>query len=294
MVFWQMKKVFVKFPKVGLGNMMLIWARAVVFSNIHGCHYITSSWWGIRWGTFLRKEKRKRMYFNYFIESSFWSKIFFRVHLVFRDKIYNPPLIDDYNLSNQSFCIFNQIVVDNDLFNGLRDHRQVVIDEFNRILHPRIKKELMQIVHPEISVHGRRGDFKLGNPITALSFFINGINLIRKIKGKEISVMIFSDADKSELSDLLNLNNIAVAPFQTDIVDLLQMSKSKVIFLSQSSSFSYWSAFLSEALVVIPEADWQDKIAYDDSVTGRREIKWNADNEISNKILSDAIVDVQF
>jgi subtilisin-like proprotein convertase family protein len=38
------------------------------------------------------------------------------------------------------------------------------------------------------------------------------------------------------------------------------MSKSKFVILSRSSTFSYWAAFLSDALVIRPAGDWQLKI----------------------------------
>lgn len=289
-----MNRVLVKFPKVGLGNMMLIWARGVVFSHINKCTYITTGWWGFRWGALFRKEKRNRIYFNYFIEPNFWSKHVLKFQLLYQPKVYNPPITIKTNFSDPTIIVFDKVVIDNDLFQGLRDYRKIVIEELNSILHPRIKSELKKYSPPKISVHVRRGDFKLGNTLTPLSFFIEGIKQIRKLKGEDISVVIFSDADELELAELFLLDNITLSTGQSDILDLLQMGSSKVIFLSQSSSFSYWSAFISEALVIIPEADWQHRIAYDDAFTGRREIKWDPNKEDLNSQFYEAVTQLQF
>ena len=61
-------KVYVDFPKVGLGNMLLVWARAVVFCKLNNLDLTTSSWWGLRWGALLRRESKKRLYYQYLIE----------------------------------------------------------------------------------------------------------------------------------------------------------------------------------------------------------------------------------
>ena len=54
-----------------------------------------------------------------------------------------------------------------------------------------------------------------------------------------------------------------MAEKSTDVVDILLMSKAPYIILSQSSTFSYWAAFLSDATVIRPKNDWQDRIKTD-------------------------------
>jgi Glycosyl transferase family 11 len=111
-----------------------------------------------------------------------------------------------------------------------------------------------------ISVHIRRGDFKLGNPITPTGFFINSINLAREISGMELPVTVFTDAAPGEIKDVLAMPNVTLADNKPDILDILLMSKSKMIVLSRSSTFSYWGAFLSDAVIIKPEEDWQNDL----------------------------------
>ena len=54
-----MQKVYIKFPKTGLGNMLLVWARGVAFAKLNNLSYGTSSWWGLRWGALIRREQKK-------------------------------------------------------------------------------------------------------------------------------------------------------------------------------------------------------------------------------------------
>ncbi len=65
------------------------------------------------------------------------------------------------------------------------------------------------------------------------------------------------------------------------------MSRSRILILSKDSTFSYWSAFLSEALVIMPATDWQAKIRQPGS--GYMEIKWNDRDVESGKRTYPAI-----
>lgn len=281
-------RVYVDFPKVGLGNMLLVWARAVVFCKINNLKLTTSSWWGLRWGALLRRESKKRLYYNYFIESSYLSKIVSFLKMKFGKSIQNPEL-KIFSIQHEDYFIFNKVNINDDLFLGIREYKHHVVKTLEETLHPRIKKILLKENVSDISIHVRRGDFINGNPITPLSHFITGILLIRKIANKNIIVTVFSDANINELEPLLKLGNIKIANTNPDIVDLLLMSRSKIIFLSQSSSFSYWAAFLSDSLIIIPTNDWQEKICDEDDTRNYRELRWNENEIIPSDLVLKAL-----
>lgn len=251
--------VYVKFPKTGLGNLLLVWARARVFAKVNNLHIITSSWWGIRWGAFIRRENKKRLYFGYFIESSFRKKVSIILCKIFKKKCYEPP-IEIPTYQSNAIYIFNKIIVNPDLFKDLRKDREFIREELNNIVEPDILKKLKNYSVPSISVHIRRGDFKYGNPITPISFFVNSINLIRDTIGYSLPVTVFSDATTNELSEILSIPNVEIACPKPDILDILLMSKSEIVVLSQSSTFSYWAAFLSNAIIIKPWEDWQNNL----------------------------------
>jgi hypothetical protein len=280
-------RVYVDFPKVGLGNMLLVWARAVVFCKINNLDYTTASWWGLRWGALLRKETKKRLYFQYFIESSFFSRVVCNLKKIFFSFTKNPELKIS-SVQKKDFFIFDKVNINDDLFFGLRDYKTLIKKRIEESLHPRIQNILLNEPVSDISIHVRRGDFKAGNPITPLSHFITGISLIRKIAKKNIDVTVFSDASIQELTPLLNLENIKMANNNPDIVDIVLMSKSKIIFLSQSSSFSYWAAFLSDSLVIIPTNDWQHKICNENELEKYKEFRWDESKTIPSDLILNA------
>jgi hypothetical protein len=130
-----------------------------------------------------------------------------------------------------------------------------------------------------ISVHIRRGDFKFGNPITSLSFFIDAINSIRNVYGDELPVTIFTDAENTEIEDVLKLPAVCLSEEKPDILDILIMSMSRFIILSQSSTFSYWGAFLSDAVILKPHTDWQQYIRSSKINSNYPEINWKEGDE---------------
>ena len=256
-----MAKVFVKFPKVGLGNMMLVWARAVVFARMNNLPMVTSFWWGVRIGPFLRGEKQKRFYWGYFIESSVRQLLATYLYAFTANKIFEPALTELSTLqkTSRSLFVFTKFEVDKDLFGYIRNYSSLIRSELLKILNPDLKRIYGNIEPPVISIHIRRGDFKHGTTLTPNAYFIKTIQMIRKVTGKELPVTIFTDATTDEIKDIMQLPGTSLSNNKKDILDILSMSDSKIIILSGSSTFSYWGAFLSDAIVVRP-LDWQKLI----------------------------------
>ncbi|MEJ7587812.1 MAG: alpha-1,2-fucosyltransferase [Ferruginibacter sp.] len=281
-------KVYISFPKTGLGNMLLVWARGYVFARINNLPYITSSWWGLHYGALIRRERKSRMYFGYFIETPLWKQLAIKLNCIF-GKVEDEPKIEIIELSKENdneIYRFSKPSVNEDLFGVLRDHRQIVVAGINAMLTARIQKQLSAYQPPVIGIHIRRGDFKLGSQTTPIEFFIQGINSIRRVSGATVPVTIFTDAQPNELSALLELPHIYITEEKPDIVDILLLSKSKIMLLSRSSTFSYWAAFLSEAIVIRPSNDWQPFIKMHSDSSLYEEITLNiADNDSSDNLV---------
>jgi len=207
---------------------------------------------------------------------------------MFCKKHFNPhPAV--VNIHSSTIFFFNKVNIEDDLFLVLRDHREFVVSAIYEQLHPRIHKLLQHKTPTVISVHVRRGDFKIGNMLTPLSHFIQGIALVRNFLKEQVQVTIFTDADLSEILPLMQLGNISIANEAPDIADILLMSRSQVIFTSQSSSFSYWAAFFSDALVVIPSNDWQKKICNSDENLRYCEVRWKENDSAATDTMLQAL-----
>jgi hypothetical protein len=266
--------VFISFPKVGLGNMLFVWARAYVFSQKNDLELITPSWTLFHFGAWYRGETKKRLYMRYFKATPFYKRWFYAFLSFGKKKVNNPSIDTPVQLSHS--YKFSKPLVSNDVFEGMRNHSHLIRKGIEEMLHHSIRKQLMIHRIPEISIHVRRGDFKINNPVTPEAFFVDTIRCIREITAHELSVSVFTDGKDEEVEKILALANTHLVKTGADIIDILLMSKSQFLVLSQSSSFSYWSAFLSDAILFKPHNDWQKFIREENDPF---ELKWNTMND---------------
>ena len=272
--------------------MLLLWARALIFARLNDFELVTSSWWGFRWGTLLRREQKKRLYWRYFRKTPISRLIKARFYLRFTKVIIEPNVEKlGHTLSNSTnLYLFNKVMTDYDLFGSIRAHLQIIMDELYGSLHPSKRAMLTKFEKPVIGIHIRRGDFKLGSTITPLSFFIEGIKTIRKEMGEDLPVTVFTDADKEDIAELFYLPAMKLAEKKADILDIILLSKSRILLLSATSTFSYFAAFLSNAFVVMPANDWLGSIKNNViEKDGYFEMKWQYDDELSTALFKENI-----
>ena len=255
---------------------------------------VTSSWWGLHpWGALARRERKTRLYLGYFEETSVVKRILIKLQMPFRKLIHEPEIADSGNNHIDTLFIFNKVITNEDLFGTLRDHRELIVHELYAMLTSKMRKQLSQYPGPAIGVHIRRGDFKLGHQTTPLEYFINAIAVIRQTLDEVVPVTVFTDADSSEINELLQLPEIVIADKKPDILDILVLSKSGIMILSKGSTFGYWAAFLSDALVIRPHYDWQDRIKENKNESKYFEIKWKEHDTNSDLLLRREILNTK-
>lgn len=280
--------VLVKFPKWGLGNLMLIWAKAYVFAHINKLPLLVSHWWGLRPGAILRNERTMRLYWNQFRETPTHKLLMGRLRAKLTTKIIEPPVtLLPSKESTAAVYLFNELTLKTNPFKDLWDHRIILKNAIHEMLTDPIRETVIQYPSPVIGVHIRRGDFKKGSTLTPLDVFQQIIELIREAEGTAVPVHIFSDGSDEELQPVLALPNTQRAASNVEIVDILGLSKSKYLVLSYGSTFGYWAAFLSNATVIRPK-DWIERIAPDRS-EGYKEIVYQMDQPLDKQLLKNAL-----
>lgn len=254
--------VISRLPDAGLGNKLFTWGHGVVFAKKNGLKHYAVGWTKIKIGPILRKETSFRLYRNYFKSSGLVSKIKF----AFLNKI-KIVVIKSYldcqtteKVSVNCLYIFNEIPHWSDYFKGLRENREIVVEAFFKSLSPKIYNEYLSKKEPVIGVHIRMGDFKkisatqdfskVGHARTPMQYFIDVITQLRSASSTNLPVTIFSDGNANELSEVLSLPNVCLAEDDLDILQMLHLSKSKIIVLSAGSTFGQWAAFLSNAAII--------------------------------------------
>lgn len=260
-----MSIVVCKIPRAGLGNQLFPLMKAVVKSQLTGLPLIVINYRQFSIGPYLRREKSKRRYTDYFtFEKNIFSACLnaARVRL-FRGRIVNEPPLKQVNESVQGEFLYFYTAPPHwsDYFFELKDYHDTVVGSFYAMIQPRILEIVKVQKVPCIGVHIRMGDFrklqagedfaKHGTVRTPEAYFVEMITAIRQIAGKMLPVTVFTDGYRHEFNELFNLPAVTMMEGNADIVDLILLSHSRVIVASATSTFSYWAGFLSAAVLIM-------------------------------------------
>ncbi len=256
--------VYPQLPKAGLGNMLLIWAKAVLFAHINQLPIVAPTWGKISIGPYLRGEKDKRYYGNLFCNQDYISQINYLIASCRKKHLYHNPPIDKIDLSDfepnelsfLSVFIFSNLPHWSDYFGDIKEYQPIVKQKLLSIIRQSVFEAIFERPEPEIGIHIRMGDFKtlkpndnfstLGSVRTPLSWFMKVIEATREIAGYNVPVTVFSDGHDHELEDLLKLPNISRATAASALSDMLTLSRSKLLITSSGSTFSSWASYLGQ------------------------------------------------
>ncbi|MFH7024928.1 MAG: alpha-1,2-fucosyltransferase [Heteroscytonema crispum UTEX LB 1556] len=249
-------------PRAGLGNMLLVWARAVLFASINGLPVVAPAWGKFVIGPYLRGERDKRYYGNLFTNKNYLSRLKYFLVLLKKKYLHYNPALSQIELSNLEskvgyhLFVFNQSPHWSDYFIDLKEHQPIIKEKLLATINPSVLEEISKRPAPEIGLHVRMGDFrslkpendftKLGGVRTPFSWFIRVIDAIREIAGYDVPVTIFSDGYNRELWELLQLPKVSRASAASALSDILTLSKSKLLITSSGSTFSSWASYLGQ------------------------------------------------
>jgi len=261
-----MSLVVCKLPKAGLGNQLFPLMKASVFAHLNNMEVRVTGYNRLKIGPYLRREKSKRKYSNSF---TFQKNIIseqiekWKIHGKGHYELISEPdvvKLPETVLPGKLF-VFTETPHYRDLFAGLREQHELVKTLFWNVLQSSVKKRLEKLQTPYIGVHVRMGDFpslkegenfnEVGQKRTPETYFIDIITRIREVHGSTLPVTVFTDGYRHEFNKLFELENIEMAEGNPDIIDLLLLSRSKIIVTATGSTFSYWAGFLSEAPVIL-------------------------------------------
>ena len=273
----KLESLGIRLGGAGLGNIMFPWATALVYSKKHNLKRIQTTWRNIKFGTFIRKERDKRMYLDLFSETDGISGIkkFFLL-----------------NFSN-NIKVFSGM---SDLFEPFKNDHFFVKSELLKIINPLHIKRSEEFDGNSIAFHIRMGDFANASNEKVLR---NGawnyrlpikwyISIIEKIqKESNLPIYIFSDAEDFELEEILVYDNCNRAYFGSAISDLLALSNCKVL-ISSSSTFSMWASFLGQMPTVGFPGQMRQKLIFEYSkFEGAVDYKDNLPSSIIAELKND-------
>jgi len=248
-----------RLPRTGLGNMLLVWARAAAFAELNRIPLVTSGFAAVRIGPWLRLEREKRVYVADFRPPSLPLLARAELLALAGGAVSEPPVERLAGRGPEAGTVYVYSALP-DFFLSFAEHRDLLRERLLAMLTAPRRRELEAATPPVIGVHVRGGDFPPSTPDhdlsrslgrTPLSHFIRLIEGIRTLVGEPLPVTVFSDCHDDELSPLLALPRVARAPSRAPITDILLLSRSRVVIPAAWSTFSMWSAFLSDAPVLL-------------------------------------------
>ncbi|ANV87363.1 hypothetical protein [Picosynechococcus sp. PCC 7117] len=257
--------VYPKLPRAGLGNMLFVWANALVFAEINQLPIVAPNWGmnSIHLGSYLRNEKYKRFYGSYFSNQEYVSRSILLLQRMKGAKIYfNPDILSRFssqpNTKKSHIFVFDKILRYQNCFADIKSHQELIKEKLISNIKEELLKEIFTREIPRIGIHVRLSDFQkqkidINNlePIPGLTrtpvhWFADVLNIIRDIAGYSIPAIIFSDGSQQELQPLLKLDRVLLAPKASAIEDLIILSKSQLLIASSGSTFSSWASFLGQ------------------------------------------------
>jgi hypothetical protein len=256
--------VVAKLPHAGLGNMLLVWARAVVFAHLNSFPMVAPSWQSFHIGPWLRRERCKRYYGDFFSTCDYLPKWRATVEGIGKKKhLYANPAVQLLDASS-SVCsesgqhqfVFDKMPPWNDYFQDIKQYQPTVKQKLYADIRGSLLKEIEALAPPVIAIHIRRGDYQAPQSEndfavnrcvqTPLGWYVSILNAIRKYAGDDLPATIFSDGYAEELSEILELPNVSMSPETSALSDMLTMSRSKLLIGSAHSSFSAWASYLGQ------------------------------------------------
>lgn len=237
--------------KAGLGNMLIPWAKCLLWCKDNNARMIAPFWTKLRIGPYLRREKDKRNYQRFFKTEAGISGL----HRLYLLATASKHPFEQYQGSVSSS---NPVTV---LFSGMEDFEQLVgrHDEIRQALTAMTKEKYLPqtSAKPYIAVHVRLGDYAkvetgASVPWTSrlpIDWYVAAIHEVRKHTGTGLDVVIFSDGNDEELKALLELPAVRRSEYKEAISDILALSQAAVI-IGSCSSFSMWGAYLAQTFTL--------------------------------------------
>lgn len=231
----RLESIGVRLGGAGLGNILFPWATAIVYAKAHNLTRLQTTWKNLKIGTFLRKERDKRMYFDLFTGKDGVRGFKKFLLLNFTNKVKYFSSMDA-------------------LFEPFKHDHNFVKTELLKIINPYHIEKAEEFNPNSVALHIRMGDFEepeneqllrdgAWNYRLPLKWYIA---IIEKIRLKSnLPIYIFSDATDKELEEILAFDNCKRAYFGSAISDMIALSRCKIL-VSSASTFSMWASFLGQ------------------------------------------------
>jgi len=235
--------IFFRLFGPGIGNSLLVWARALIYSQKYNLKMLQPAWKNFAIGPIIRKQKDFRTYTDIFKEDSNYLNNL-RL-LLFKRKIFEENLVS-HKFESKDILIVKGL---RNFFNDLYEANDLIYKHLLAMTNDKLLHGLNFNYDNSITLHVRRSDFHgstVATEITDDQWFIRVVNLLRKKLNKNLKVYIFTDVKSNQIKELMSLPNTFRLDYKSSVADLLSMTKSKIFIGSKHSTFSHWVSYLGQ------------------------------------------------
>jgi hypothetical protein len=242
--------IFFRLFGPGLGNSLLVWARALIYSRKYNLKMLEPTWNNFTLGPIIRNQIDFRLYNGIFKKNTNYLKNLKLV--IFKKKFLEENLLN-YNFESDAILIVKGL---KNLFKELINFNDLVLKNLIEITNERHLEGLNFNYKNSITLHVRRSDFveSFGeSQITCDDWFIRIVDLLRKELSSNLRVYIFTDVKDEKIKKLMSIPNAYRLNYKSSIADLLSMTKSKIFIGSKNSTFSHWVSYLGGMPTIWPK-----------------------------------------
>jgi hypothetical protein len=235
--------IFFRLFGPGIGNSLLVWARALIYSQKHNLKMLQPAWKNFAIGPIIRQQKDFRRYTNIFKDDSNYLNNL-RL-LLFKRKIFEENLVS-HKFKSEDILIVKGL---RNFFNDLYEANDLIYKHLLAMTNDKLLHGLNFNYDNSITLHVRRSDFHGSTVATEINddqWFIRVVNLLRKKLSKNLKVYIFTDVKSNQIKELMSLPNTFRLDYKISVADLLSMTKSKIFIGSKHSTFSHWVSYLGQ------------------------------------------------
>jgi hypothetical protein len=252
-----------KIGRAGLGNCMLIWARAFVEARQAGAELLAPRWVQPRIGSIFRGEPVSRFYFGEFTNIGYVGGLRRMLALAaFRRIAENEP----WPMSGGTAVKVIEGL--KDYFTPLVPHQAAIKEEVQRIMHPKALWAQFICEEPYIAMNLRRGDqTRAGIALEQVAqytpddWFVGALQAIRAdARWRDLPVKVVSDGSEPEMRRIVKQPGVQWVTTERAIGDIWLMSRASLLVASGYSSFSMWASFLGQMPTLYAPGKMQQKL----------------------------------
>lgn len=282
-----------RFGGPGLGNLLFIYSRALIYAKKYDYELIWPTWPSLKVGPWIRREKDKRFYGDLFRNNGSMIGGLKKEYILLHSKSisvskwkperkYKSDIVINYDYFSMNF-------------GELLNYHDLIYNNLKSILNNKSKAYKRENFNQTINVHVRLGDFSSNNDQKlrngsnntriGISWYASVISKLQKIVGNNIRLYIFSDGSDEELKEIFAIPNVERKFFGNSIADIFALSRSRLMIAS-GSSFSLWARFLGQQSSISFPGQIKEKVLAENTEGFEIELEEGADisNEIATKI----------